>query len=114
VWLAAGLVNLYLALFNLLPVPMFDGHQLFRINPVAWGAITVAVAGLVVFFWGDMQMQLSVLFTSGWSGIAGWAMGYSWGIWVIPIVPSLIIARHYEIGINDVVGRVGEGEYIRI
>lgn len=114
VWLAAALVNLYLALFNLLPIPMFDGHQLYKINPMWWAVSLVSVAGTVAYFWGDMQRELSVLFTSGWSGIVGWAMGQSWGIWLLPLVPSLIIARHLEIGVSDVIGRVGDSDYIKI
>ncbi|WP_295723315.1 site-2 protease family protein [uncultured Methanobrevibacter sp.] len=41
-------VNAFLALFNLLPIAVFDGKKVFDWNPIIWLAIT-AIAGYLVY-----------------------------------------------------------------
>lgn len=43
----AAFINIWLALFNLIPFPPLDGSKVFSWNPVVWGAAFVlALAGL--------------------------------------------------------------------
>lgn len=42
-------INSFLALFNLIPLAIFDGAKIFRWNPLIWLAIT-ALAGIMVYF----------------------------------------------------------------
>jgi Zn-dependent protease len=47
-------VNLFLALFNLLPVPPLDGSKVFAWNKALWAITFVPLAVLVAKFWFGM------------------------------------------------------------
>ena len=49
------IINLFLAAFNLLPIPPLDGSKIFAWNVPLWVVMMVIAAGLLVFFimmWG--------------------------------------------------------------
>lgn len=47
-----GLVNLFLAAFNLLPVPPMDGSKIFRWNPILYMCALGTSIVLLLFAWG--------------------------------------------------------------
>ena len=52
VWMVAAQVNTWLAIFNLIPFGMLDGHKIFRWNPLIWGGLmglSVLMFALVIF-----------------------------------------------------------------
>jgi Zn-dependent protease len=44
------IINLWLAAFNMMPVPPFDGHAVMRWNPLIWGVIAVPLFLMMVLF----------------------------------------------------------------
>jgi Zn-dependent protease len=50
-WVVAG-VNIFLALFNLLPVPPLDGSKVFRWNKAIWIVSLAAAVVLLAIAWG--------------------------------------------------------------
>lgn len=53
VWFAVALVNLYLAFFNMIPFPMFDGHHIWHSNKIVWATVFLSTGGIVLYFWMD-------------------------------------------------------------
>ncbi|MBI5066298.1 hypothetical protein HZA97_08745 [Candidatus Woesearchaeota archaeon] len=41
-------INSFLAIFNLIPFPSFDGQKIFQWNKIVWG-VSVVIAGLVLY-----------------------------------------------------------------
>ncbi len=55
--LSAGLrVNLYLALFNMLPLPMLDGLKVFSWSKAVWASMTLASAVWLAFLTGLLKL----------------------------------------------------------
>ena len=49
VLLFAAIINLYLAFFNMLPIPPLDGSKVIVWNPIIWGAVFVPLLYLFYF-----------------------------------------------------------------
>lgn len=73
-WIAFSVVNLYLGVFNLIPIPMFDGSYVYAISKWAWlSAISIPVlAGLVMIQSLDVVQPL---YTSR-GGVFGLFVGF--------------------------------------
>lgn len=41
--------NLFLALFNLLPIPPLDGSKVLKYNPILWGAVFFPILAVLIF-----------------------------------------------------------------
>ena len=41
--------NLFLALFNLLPIPPLDGSKVLKYNPLLWGAVFFPILAVLIF-----------------------------------------------------------------
>jgi len=44
------MINLWLALFNLIPIPPLDGSKVFMWQPLLWACAFIPLVGLVFFF----------------------------------------------------------------
>jgi Zn-dependent protease len=46
-------INLFLAGFNMLPIPPFDGEKVLKWNPIIWAIVGVPLIGYMLFvmFW---------------------------------------------------------------
>lgn len=69
VFWSLALINLYLGVFNLLPIPMFDGKHIFDAHKFAWAGSFLFAVGLLALAWADIQTVLAPLFLTdgGWT-----------------------------------------------
>ena len=51
VLLFAAIINLYLAFFNMLPIPPLDGSKVIVWNPIIWGIVFVPLLYLFYLFY---------------------------------------------------------------
>ena len=61
IFVSAAMINFFLALFNLLPIPPLDGSKVFTWNIPIW-VVTIAIAAIGVFFMEIYVLLLSLVF----------------------------------------------------
>lgn len=91
IWAGVAFVNLYLAFFNMLPIPMFDGSHIFRENQRVWFVVIFAIGVFVAVFAGKMLGTLGPLFTGSFPGIFGLALNGELGKIIGPLTPGLML-----------------------
>lgn len=90
-WLAAAFVNLYLALFNLVPIPMFDGSHILRYDWVVWIISFISVLMIVIVSWEAVITTLGPLFRGTWGGIFSIVADGDYSDLLLPVIPGLMI-----------------------
>lgn len=66
---AVAYVNLYLAIFNLIPIAPLDGGKAFENWKIGWIVTFLGVAILVAMVWTGFPRHLYPLFDATWGGI---------------------------------------------
>jgi Zn-dependent protease len=75
IWLAFSFINLYLALFNMIPIYPFDGASVIKHSLPVWGVFTGGCLVIMIVSLPEIQSQLAGVF-GGWGGIFGVAQGF--------------------------------------
>lgn len=107
-WLAIASVNLYLAVFNLLPIPAFDGSHVLDHNPWVWAISMVVTVSLTVLMWGTLSSTIEPLFTGTWGGVIS-IVGIE--TVMVPLVPGLLILHSDKISLPDAIVTGGDEYY---
>lgn len=84
---AVSIMNLYLGLFNLIPIPMFDGSWVYKYNKFVL-AVFIGFGVLGFWFtWGDMHTELVPLFQLTRGGFDS----------IIPMFGGFILAKSNQV-----------------
>lgn len=101
IWGAIALMNLFLGVFNMVPVPGFDGSHVFKMSPGIWFAVfggSVVTLGLV---WGDLVSIVSPLFENTFPGIVSTMIHWDGVQYLLPVFPGLMIMHLTSSGLPD-------------
>jgi len=99
VWLAIAGVNIYLAFFNLIPIPMFDGSHILRYSKFVW-VLSIGLTGLLLWLsFGTLVETLGPLFRGTWGGVVG--MIASGDIPLLPLFPGFMLMHGRELRAPD-------------
>lgn len=93
-----ALVNLYLALFNILPIPLFDGNHIFRLDKVVWGTSFGLILLLTFIFGGGFGDVLSPLFAQIRPHVRS-----IWGAIGVPLYPGLMLFREQTSKVSSII-----------
>lgn len=75
IWLAFAFINLYLALFNMIPIHPFDGSAVIKYSLPVWGVFTGGCLVIMIVALPQIQAELTGIF-GGWGGVFGIAQGF--------------------------------------